>query len=177
MADINAGTRNALQQGLSAATKTFRKEMEFLTGARSPAVIAAASALGRAWRLELNTPAGDIRQSPKSRRFRGSPSKPGEPPHRLSGITRKSVKTGVVDGVRRVGSGYFKLRLLEDGVTATVTRRRKDGARGKRRAAVSRSYTFTIAPRPSAQRALDRAAPQMTDVFVSKLSSDFAEGA
>lgn len=186
MGRINAGNRSELQQGLSAATKAMARELAELTGARSQPVIQAATALARAWRLVLNTPAGDVRQSIKSRRLRGSPSAPGQPPHRLSGQTRKSVKTAVVDGVRRVGTGWFKLRLLEDGVTATVTRRRsakgdfvtsKVGKfRRKRVAKRTGSFTFVIAPRPSAERALQIAAPAMGEVFVTELQRGVAAG-
>lgn len=175
MSRINAFARGELQRGISDTNKRLVRATKELTGANSEPVRKAAGVLARAWREQLSTPAGELRTSLKTRRVFGTPSAPGQPPHRVTGKLRKSITTAVVDGVRRVGSGLFKARLLEFGVQATVGGKRTSpkGQRAGRKKVASRNaaYTLHIAPRPSAAKALEQAAPQMTEVFVSDLST------
>lgn len=168
MSRINAFRRGELQRGLSQVSRELVRTTKALTGANSEPVKKAAGVLARAWREQLSTPGGDLRTSLKTRRVRGTPSEPGQPPHKITGKLRKSITTAVVDGVRRVGSGLFKARLLEFGVQATVGGKRTSpkGQIASRNAA----YALHIAPRPSAAKALEQAAPQMTEVFISDLS-------
>lgn len=182
---INAFKRSELQVGLGKVARELQRQTAEATGAYSEPVKKAAGVLARAWRELLSTPGGNLRTSRKTRRTRGTPSASGQPPHLITGKLRKYLTTAVVDGVRRVGSGLFKARLLEFGLTASVTRGRrlKRSGRGtfaktfnlksKRRlsdpARRTRTYTLRIAARPSAERALANAAPRMTDVFVDAL--------
>lgn len=172
MSRLNAFARGEFQRGIREGNRELVRLTTELTGANSAPVRQAAAVLARAWREQLSTPGGALRTNPRTGRVTGAPSKPGEPPHRITGKLRKSVTTAVVDGVRRVGSGLFKARLLEFGVDASVARRRSPkGRRGGRKAVAVRTgiYRLHIAPRPAASKALERAAPQMVDVFVSDL--------
>ena len=56
-----------------------------------------------------------IRRQVATRGTESAPSAPGSPPHRISGKLWRSFATGVVEGVRRVGSGYYVARLAEKG--------------------------------------------------------------
>lgn len=107
-------------------------EVAELSGARSEPVVAAARVLRT-----------EIRRQVAVRGTDESPAPAGSPPHRIRGLLWRSIGTAVVDGVRRVGSGYYVARLQEFG--------------SERRA-----------PRPFMDRGLAAAAPQMTEVFVSE---------
>lgn len=179
MSRLNALDRSALQQGLSQLHRELVRQTTEWTGANSEPVRKAANALGRAWRQQLSTPAGALRTSLKTRRVRGTPSEPGQPPHAVTRKLQKSITTGVVDGVRRVGSWLFKARLLEFGVSAVVTRRRspKGQRKGRQKVALrGAAYQFRIEPRPSAAKALEQATPEMADVFLSELQKRVARG-
>jgi hypothetical protein len=152
MSVFNAAVRGDFQRMLSDGRKQIIAMTREISGADTEPVRKAAAYLARTWREVIST---------KST----APSAPGQPPHQITGRTRRSIRHGVVDGVRRVGSASFSLRMLAFGIkssggAATVSRR------GKRKGQPRRSIKITIAPRPSATIALNRAAPKMVDVYV-----------
>jgi hypothetical protein len=128
---INAMSRGELQKGLRAVNKDVAKMTAIISGANSEPVKQAATVLQKNWRRLLNVRGG------------GKPSAPGTPPRRQSGRLWKSVRQGVVEGVRRVGSGDFRSWMTEFGV---------DGR----------------APRPHARPALEVSQQQMTEVIVTE---------
>lgn len=75
---------------------------ESVTGARNPAVQAAARVLRDKIREQLD------QRSPE-------PSAPGESPRRVTGRLRRSVRDGIVNGVQRVGTDDFRAPILEFG--------------------------------------------------------------
>lgn len=127
---INAMNRGELQRGLRAATKDLERMTRDISGADSEPVKRAADVLRTQWRALVSV------KNPE-------PAPPGSPPHRHRGRLWKSIKTAVVDGVRRVGSGDFRSWMTEFGT---------DGR----------------APRPHARTALELAQPQMTEVLVQE---------
>jgi hypothetical protein len=167
-----------LQQAVQATRRDMEKLTAQITGANDEPVRKSASVLARSWRKVLSRKAGGIRISLKTRRARGEPSAPGQPPHEVSGLLRKSIRTGVVDGVRRVGTGSFTSRLLNFGVdsTAAPAKRILARKRGKARAVkVAKARRIRIAARPHAEPALQAVESQMTDVFVSEAQRRVAQ--
>ncbi len=77
-----------------------------------------------------------------------------------------------------MGSSSFRLRLLEFGLQARAAGRRRSakGLRAGRNRAATRGgpYTITMPARPSRAPALERAAPKMTEAFVSDLQQRVA---
>lgn len=156
MPALNAFLRGDFQRSIAVGNKRLTRLTAELTGANTEPVKLAAAALVKAWRNVLAVKGTEA-----------SPSAPGQAPHKVTGGLQKTIKTAVVDGVRRVGSGSFRLRLLETGASAHVKARRSTkGRKGKTR---SLGYAFRLEARPSAGAALDRAAPQMTEVLVSEM--------
>lgn len=133
---INAAIRGNLHRSLAKGRKELEKVIRETTGADSEPVRAAAIALAQEWRKVLNVPG-----SPRTA------SAPGAPPEADTKRLRKSIKTAVVDGVRRVGSGNYRARLHEFGYEA------KDGT--------------PVPPRPHGRVAIERAQAKMTEVLVS----------
>lgn len=115
------------------------REAAELTGANSEPVKKSARILLKQIRLSLNV-AG----------VRSAPAPAGSPPHKISGKLRKSFATAVVDGARRVGSGYFKARLAEFGSEQQP-------------------------PRPYMRASFAKAEPEMVDTFVSDLQHAVAQ--
>ena len=74
------------------------------TGARSPAVVAAAGLITKEARRLVGEVAEEWESSP-----------PGAPPFAHRKWLIRSIRHGVVEGVRRVGTNYFVGRLLEFG--------------------------------------------------------------
>lgn len=168
------------QQQVNFAHRQLIAATRFLTGADSDAVKGAASVLVSTIRKKLSTAASGRRTSMKTRRtYGGDPAAPGQAPHLQSGASRRSVKSGVVDGVRRVGTDRFVLRFLEKGVVADAKPARKTKtARTRKDGRVSAMYTprhLVIEPRPSFEPALAEAMPKMQDVFVSELGRRVAK--
>lgn len=151
-----------------------------LSGADSEAVRKAAGALAKQIRISLSTPGADRHTSLKTRRVRGMPSTPGAPPAMQSGRLKKAVRSGVVQGIRRVGFSDFRARLLEFGATVQAAPARKKGDLTGRVRADGRKTTYrkdkaaitarVIAPRPFMARSLAAAEPEMADVVVGPLS-------
>ena len=169
-----------VQRELSVAHRQLVQATRYLTGADSDAVKGAASVLRAAIRRKLSVAASGRRTSMKTRRtYGGDPAAPGQAPHLQSGASRRSVKSGVVDGVRRVGTDRFVLRLQEFGVIAdTKPARKSTTARTRRDGKVSAlhiSRHLVIEPRPSFEPALAEAMPKMRDVFVSELGQRVAK--
>ncbi len=132
---INALQQGELQRALGGVNRDLVERTRVATGADSDAMKNAAGELRTAWRSVLG-------------RRGEAPSAPGEPPRAKTRQLQRSIQTAVVDGMRRVGSGHFVARLLQDGVVSEDT---------------------VIEPRPHGQPALERAADKMTDVFVGTL--------
>lgn len=126
------------QQGLRAAMGDIDQWMAEATGAKSAPVEAAARLLVK----ETRRLVGGMGEEWET-------AAPGEPPLAHQRRLYRSIQTAVVDGERRVGSGYFVARLLEFGT---------DGD--------ERGPDF---PHPFMRPALEGVADQMTDVFVSDL--------
>lgn len=126
-----------------------RRELEALvketSGANGEPVRQAASTLVKTWRGVFKP------GSPQT----SSPA--GSPPEADSKRLRRSIKTAVVEGVRRVGSGDFRARLFEFGGY-----RARDGA--------------PQPPRPHARVALEQCADQMTEVLVGEVQKRVAKG-
>lgn len=173
---MNALDRMSIQHSL----RSVSKELAAIGGANTPEMKAAGSALASSMRKQLAT-RGSLFQGPhrasktgRASKLRGLPSQPGEPPHRISGRLSKSIGQAVVGGVRRVGSGYFVARLLEEGVDVAEHRRATLAqglaqGRARRRQTKRRQAQLVIAARPFMARALDAALPKMGDVFVGAL--------
>lgn len=128
---INALSRGELQRGLQQVTKDVEKLTRDISGADSEPVKAAAIVLRGEWRRLLSVPGG------------GKPAAPGSPPHRQKGILRRSVRTAIVQGVRRVGTSNFRAPIHEFGNDKEP-------------------------PRPSARPALENVAEKMGDVIVQE---------
>lgn len=179
-----------IQRTMRQANRALVREIRQVTGADSEAVRRAAGILARTWREGLGQVAPGLRQPLKAskngrRRLRGDPSEPGKAPHRVTGRLQKSVRTAVVDGIRRVGTGDFRARLLEFGVVTEAEAPRatqyarfkmdKGGKTGrliprKRQGTTKGTRRLVIAPRPHARPALEACQDQMTAVVVAELS-------
>lgn len=139
MRSINALRGSDLARDLGKAHRAVLKETREWSGADGEPVKAAARALRSVWRRLLSRRSDD-------------PSAPGQSPLAKTRRLARSISHGVVDGVRRVGSGNFVARLLEFGTSRGVE------------------------PRPHARPALEEAASQMVDVYVSDAQRRIAQG-
>lgn len=126
---INALNRGELQRGLRLVTKDVEKLTRDISGADSEPVKQAALVLRKEWRRLLSTPGS------------GKPAAPGSPPARQSGRLMRSIRTAIVNGVRRVGTGDFRAWMTEYG-------------------------TDKAPPRPHARPALENVAEKMGEVIV-----------
>jgi hypothetical protein len=145
MRTINALRAGDLARGLAGVQKDINKLNADLTGANSEPVRKSAGALLKNWRKLLDVPG------------HGAPAAPGQAPHRQTRKLRRSLGTAVVDGIRRVGSGWFVSRLQEFGFTA------QDGTQ--------------VAPRPHGRVAFAQSEKEMVDVQVSEMQKRIAKGA
>lgn len=141
---INALRSGDLARGIAAVRKDINKTTAEMTGANSEPVRKSAGVLLKNWRKLLDIPGN------------GEPAAPGQPPHRQTRRLRRSLGTGVVDGIRRVGSSLFTSRLLEFGFTA------QDGTQ--------------VAPRPHGRVALAQSEKEMIDVQVLEMQRKIASG-
>ena len=128
---INALNRGELQKGLRAATKDAENLTRQISTADSEPVVRSAAVLLKEVKRLISTPGG------------GKPAPPGSPPHRQTGRTRRSWKSKVVQGARRVGSGDFRASIAEFG-------------------------TVKEAPRPYARAALQNVEHEMGEVYVTE---------
>ena len=168
-----------VQRVMSMAHKRLIAITRELSGADSDAVKEAAQVLLRAARKQLSTAASGRRTTLKTRRtYGGTPSAPGAAPHLQSGKARRSVKSGVVDGFRRVGTGLFYLRLQELGHVskAEPARRSRKGHTVKgvfkvfpdsRQHDIKAKRRVVIEPRPWLEPALAEATPKMNEILAS----------
>lgn len=162
--------RHSIQQTVQLANRALVKQVRAATGADSPAVVKSAAVLARKMREVLSVPAPGRRASLKSRRVQGGePSRAGQPPRMQSERLKRSIKHAVVEGVRRVGTGNFRGRLLEFGVIAAGRKSRPSKRKGAKGAMTKASRPIVIAPRPWARPALEQARAAMVDVVVSEL--------
>lgn len=155
---IDALSRGDLARGLSAARKDIEKLTAELSGANSEPVKAAARVFVKEARRLASTGGAfgaALRLATKEGVQVNVSAAPGDPPLRHQGRLVRSITTGVVDGVRRVGSSYFVARLLEFGT---------DGA--------ERGPT---SPHPFMRPALENVAAQMTEVLVGEAVKKMAE--
>jgi hypothetical protein len=144
MRTIHALRAGDLARGLAGVRKDINKLNADLTGANSEPVRKSAGVLLRNWRKLLDVPG------------HGESAAAGQPPHRQTRKLRRSLGTAVVDGIRRVGSGWFVARLQEFGFAA------KDGTQ--------------VAPRPHGRVALAMSEKEMVDVQVSEMQRRIAKG-
>lgn len=174
---------SSIQQQLNFAHRQLIAATRALSGADSDAIKAAARVLQGSIRKQLSTQASGRRTSLKTRKtYGGDPSAPGQSPHLQSGKARRSVKSAVVEGVRRVGTDWFALRLLEKGVVADAKPARmsrkghtvhwKDGRREYRQLREGKQHMLkamrrvVIEPRPSFEPGLAAAKDRMQGAFV-----------
>lgn len=138
------------QKDVATLIRRARRDLDAIvrdtTGADSEPVRQAASVLVRAWRRILGVQGSALARSAA-----------GQAPRQQLLRLRRSVKTAVVDGVRRVGSGDFRARLFEFGGY-------KDRS-GEPQPA-----------RPHAQPAAESVADQMGEVLVSAAQQRVASG-
>lgn len=132
MRRIPLGDTAALERELRRA---LDRETAKATGANSPAVRKAGLVLRRHIRRVIG-----VHGTPHK------PSAPGAPPHRIEGELWRSIRSQVVSGVRRVGSGFYRARLTEFGSTRA-------------------------APRPFMRAGLEAAEGEMMDVVVGELKA------
>lgn len=142
-------------------------------GAKSPEMVGASVALAKAWRKVLAIRGGaqvvpNPTGKPKQRAVGGVASSPGQPPRRQTGVLQRSVAQGVVGAGRRVAVMRFTATILEEGADT-----RRPAASGRRRSKARKGYK--IAPRPSAQRALDLAQSEMVGIFASRTGGRLEE--
>lgn len=148
---------------VKSALRTLRRELADVGSANSPEVKAAARVLRRELRKQVSKRYPVVKGRTVAKRNgervpARQPSAPGAPPGRVTGGLAGSLGTEVVVGVRRVGFGSFKSRLLFTGSKA--------GPGGK----------GVVAPRDLFTGALERALPQMEDVAVSALQQRIEGG-
>jgi len=152
----NSRIRGDIQYALSKARRVLEREVAESTGANSEPVKQAALALARTWRKVLSVPGLPRHASP-----------PGSPPESDTKRLRKSIRTAVIEGTRRVGTDLFTARLHEFGYHGLGTI-----AQGKRKGATRPP----VPPRPHAQVAFELAKDAMTEVFVSTVQHRIAKG-
>jgi HK97 gp10 family phage protein len=128
---INALERGQLQRGLQLVTKDVEKLTREISGADSEPVKKAALVLRKEWRRLLGNSGG------------GKPSSPGAPPAKQSGRLQRSIKTAIVNGVRRIGTDDFRSWMTEFG-------------------------TDQAPPRPHARPAVENSAQEMAEVLISE---------
>lgn len=116
------------------------------SGADSEPVRQSAAVLVKNWRRLLSV-RGD----------RAEPSAPNEPPRQRTRFLRRSIRTAVVDGVRRVGSGDFRARLFEFGGYKDRSGQPEP-------------------PRPHGRVALEQSADQMTEVMATEGANVLRQG-
>jgi hypothetical protein len=148
--------RGSPQQQIQITNRALVRRIRDLSGADSESVKKPAAVLVKTWRKLLSTPGANRKTSLKTRRVRGEPSQPGEAPRMQSGKSRRSIRTTVVGGIRRVGTGLFTLRIQEFGAVSD---------RG------------IIEPRPSGRPALEAARKEMIEVTVNELKQPLKKGA
>ncbi len=118
-----------------------------VSNAKDEAIKEDATILARSIRKTLSVSGGPkgIRPGKAKHAFGGTPSAPGQPPHKQSGQLQKSVKQGIVGAGRIVAVMRYTGLWLEEGINAQAQRAGKRG--GKR-------YTLRIAKRPFMERSL-----------------------
>ena len=126
---INALNRGELQKGLREVTKDAEALTRQISDADSEPVVKDAAVLLKEIKRLLSVPGS------------GKPSAPGSPPRKQRGTLYRSWKSKVVQGVRRVGSGFFTASIQEYG-------------------------THTEVPRPYARPALENVQAKMVDTMV-----------
>ena len=149
----NAAIRGDIQRALAASRKDLEKLVAETSGANSEPVKAAASLLGRNWRRVLSVP-----------RAMEGPDMANAPPRMRTQKLRKSIRSAVVEGIRRVGTDSFVARLFEFG--GYLTRSSKAGT----------STPVPQPPRPHASVAYEQSKAAMVDVFVSEVQTRITKG-
>lgn len=171
---------NDIQRQIAGIRKKLEVEVSEVTGANSEPVKQAAFALAREWRKTLSVPAPGLRTRLGSKKTVGDASAPGEPPHLVSGRLRRSIRTAVVDGMRRVGSNLFTARFLEFGYAGKPPFHykqrwsRKLGEFKARREYLAGPANPPIPPRPHLAVSIERAKDRMVDALVSEIQKRLA---
>jgi hypothetical protein len=178
---------NALERGFRTAMKNVETLMADIGQANTPEMKAAGSLLAREFRKQVSRPSALL---PGKATYKGkgglrlprrAPSAPGESPVKQTGGLAGSVGQAVVGGVRRVGFGSFKARLLDAGFGTTSTPAVAKGALlttkgGKRRKSRGKraGHARQVAARPIMDPALARAVPRLPDVIVGEVQRRIA---
>lgn len=157
---------NGISGVLSDLTRQTTRNLQEISGARSPALLKAAQVLRTGWRRVLSVPGG------------GRASAPGDAPKRQTGKLARSVKQALTETGRKVAVTWFTAPMLEAGVdTALPTRANR---RGKTRVRQGRykggAKRLVIAPRPSAARALAASQTAMDDAMVGGIRAELGNG-
>lgn len=150
----NAAIKGDIQRALAAGRKDLEKLVAETSGANSEPVKQAAFTLARRWRKTLSVPRAQL-----------GPDLANAPPRMRTAKLRKSIRTAVVEGVRRVGTNSFVARLFEFG--GYLVRQPKKGKAGN---------LIPQPPRPHASVALEQAKDAMTDVLVSEVQRRVPKG-
>ena len=155
--------------GLARVNDSIKEYLAVAGNAKSKELQGEAAVLAASWRRVLSGASGAriVKTGKRPRAVGGRHSAPGSPPLRGTGILRASVTHGVVGAVRRVGPTLFTAPFLEEGVDTRKPRKSATKRRTKLRQEI-------IAPRPSAQRALDGAAAKLGDAFAARVQLSFS---
>lgn len=175
-----------LPGGLRGATVRVNRGVERalneLGGVKSPEMRAAGNTLARSIRKTLSVKGGGVLASSltthRTYALGGTPSAPGQPPHRQTGRLAKSVKAGPSGDAIKVGPLAFTALFMEEGVQSEqgatkrhVGRRSRRGRtlaeRGKGHSTRSKR-TIRLAARPFMAKALEAVKSRMVDVFVTE---------
>jgi hypothetical protein len=165
-----------LSGGIRGATVTVNRGIERalneLGGVRSPEMRKAGNTLARSIRKTLSVSGGGGLATRLSSRAThvvgGTPSSPGQPPHRQTGHLAKSVKAAPSGDAIKVGPLAFTSLFLEEGVKAVKGETRTSRGRRNRSRVTKKRKTLTIAARPFMAKALAAARDKMVDVFVAE---------
>jgi len=137
----------SLTGSLAGLRKDHDRFLANVSNAKDEAIKQDATILARSIRKTLSVsgnPKG-IRPGKARRAFGGTPSAPGQPPHKQSGQLAKSVAHGVVGAGRIVAVTRFTALWMEEGLDATAQRAKKRGGK---------TYRLRIAKRPFMERSL-----------------------
>lgn len=164
----NAQISNDIQRALSKSRKDLEKLVAETSGANSEPVKQASFTLARAWRKLLSVPRAQL-----------GPDLANAPPRQRTAKLRKSIRSAVIDGMRRVGTDSFVARLFEFGYAGKRTFARALGrdSRGRSRTVRTQvAQAVSQPPRPHASVALEQVKDRMTEVMVSETQRRVTQG-
>lgn len=148
-----------LSAAIKDLTTSTTRELQELSGARSPGLLKAAQVLRKGWRRVLSVAGA------------GKPSAPGDSPRKQSGRLARSVKQGLTETGRKVAVTWFTAPILEGGAdTALPTRPSRRGRRRRQGRYADGRKVLRIAPRPSASKALAASRAEMDQAMATGIT-------